>query len=235
MSQERLGWQVPWDKSYILAVDKKTGKEKWRGQRGMSRIAHSTPNIMIVAGKPQLISAAGDVIQGHDPATGERLWSVPSFGEPCVPSIVIGDDLVYSAPGSYKPAIRAARPGRAGQEAKVVWEQPEQMPMLASFVYAKPHLFTIKETGFAMCLNAETGEIIWKQRLPGSYSASPILAEGRLYFLSDDGQATIIEAGPQFKQIAKNSIDGGKCMASIAVSQGRLFIRSEKALYCIGR
>lgn len=235
MTNERLGWQLPWDKSYILALDKKAGKEKWRGQRGMSRIGHSTPNIMTVDGKPQLVSAAGDVIQGHDPATGQRLWSVPNFGEPCVPSIVIGDDLVYSAPGSMKPAIRAARPGHAGREASVAWEQPEQMPMLASFVYAKPHLFTVKETGFAMCLNAETGQIIWKQRMPGKYSASPILAEGRLYLLSDAGECTIIEAGPEFKQIATNSIGEAKCQASISVSQGRLLIRSENALYCIGK
>ena len=236
MTNERLGWQIPWDKAYILALDKKTGKEKWRGLRGMSRIAHSTPNIMIVDGKPQLISAAGDVIQGHDPANGQRLWSVRSFGEPCVPSIVIGDDLVYSAPGAGAPAIRAARPGHAGREAAIVWEQTEQMPMLSSFVYAKPHLFTVKETGFAMCLDAQTGKIVWKQRLPGKYSASPILAEGRLYILSDSGECTIIEAGPEFKEIAKNTLgEDIKCQASIAVSQGRLFIRTDNALYCIGK
>lgn len=235
MSNERLGWQLAWDKSYILALDKKTGKERWRGPRGMSRIGHSTPNIMMVDGKPQLVSAAGDVIQGHDPATGQRLWSVRSFGEPCVPAIVIGDDLVYSAPGAGAPAIRAARPGHAGREAQVVWEQKEQMPMLASFVYARPHLFTIKETGFAMCLNAQTGEIVWKERLPGKYAASPILAEGRLYLLSEEGVCTIIEAGPVYKPVATNSIAETKIQASMAVSQGRLIIRAENALYCIGK
>lgn len=235
MTQERLGWQLPWDKSYILALDKKTGKEKWRGQRGMSRIAHSTPNIMTVDGKPQLISAAGDVIQGHDPVTGQRLWSVPSIGEPCVPAIVIGDDLVYSAPTGSAPLL-AVRPGHAGREAKVAWEQTDQVPMLASFIYAKPHLFTIKETGFAMCLDAQTGQVVWKQRLPGKYSASPILAEGRIYLLSETGECTIIEAGPEFKEIAKNTLgEDIKCQASIAVFQGRLFIRTDNALYCIGK
>lgn len=232
MTQERLGWQLPWDKSYILAVDKKTGKERWRGPRGMSRIAHSTPNIMTVDGKPQLVSAAGDVVQGHDPANGKLLWTVPSMGEPCVPAIVIGDDLVYSAP-TGGAAIRAVRPGHAGREAKIVWEQTDQVPMLPSFIYSKPYLFTIKETGFAMCLNAETGQVIWRQRLNGRFSASPILAEGRLYLLGEDGVCTIIEAGPEYKEIAKNTLGDVKCQASMVVSQGRLFIRTENALYCI--
>jgi outer membrane protein assembly factor BamB len=239
MSQERLGWQLPWDQSYILALDKKTGKERWRGQRGMSRIGHSTPNIMTVDGKPQLISAAGDVVQGYDPATGQRLWSVTSLGEPCVPAIVIGDDLVYSAPGlggPASPAIRAVRPGHAGREAQVVWEQFEQMPMLPSFIYAKPHLFSLKEAGFAMCLDAQTGQIVWKQRLDGRYSASPILAEGRLYLMSDHGECTIIEAGPEFKEIARNSLgENIRIQASIAASQGRLFVRTQDALYSIGK
>lgn len=229
----RVGWQKPWDKSFVLAVDKTTGKARWRAMRGISRIGHITPNIMNVGGTAQLISAAGDVIQGFEPATGRLLWTVANPGEGVVPSIVIGEGLIFTASGFGSPAIRATRPGGPGQEAKIVWEQKEQVPMMSSYIYADGRLYTIKETGIAMCLEAATGNIIWKERIGGTHSASPILAEGRIYFLSDQGESVIIEAGPQFRTVATSTI-GERCQASFAVSDGRLFIRSEKNLYCIG-
>ena len=230
----RVGWQIPWDRSFVLAVDKRTGRERWRAMRGRSRIGHITPNIMTVGGKPQLISAAGDVIQGFEPASGRLLWTVANPGEGVVPSIVIGDGLIFTASGFGAPAIRATRPAEGDTPAQVVWEVKQQVPMMSSFIYSDGRLFTIKETGIAMCLDARTGKIIWTERIGGTHSASPILAEGRIYFLSEEGESVIIEAADQFRVVATNTI-GERCRASYAVSGGRLFIRSEKNLYCIGK
>jgi outer membrane protein assembly factor BamB len=230
-----VGWHTPWEEAVILACDKATGKVRWRAKRGPSRIAHVTPRVLREGGRAILVSGAGDVVQGFDLASGERLWSAASPGEGVVPSIVLGDGLAFTASGFGSPTIRAVRTGGTGDVTKthIAWEQSKDVPMIPSMLYVKPWLFTITEGGAARCLKAETGEQVWRERLGGNYSASPIGAEGRIYFLSEKGETTVVEAGPEFKVLARNTIDE-KCCASPAVSAGRLFLRSEKHLWCIG-
>lgn len=232
---KKVGWQKPWDKSVILAFDRKSGKVRWKGQRGLSRIAHVTPNFLRQNGEDQLISAAGDVIQGFNPANGERVWWVRSQGEGVVPSVVIGDGLIFTASGFEKPTIRAVRTGGKGDvtQTHIAWEQTRNVPSVPSFVYVKPYLFTVTDAGIAACLKADTGEVVWQERIGGTHAASPVYADGKIYFLSMEGESAIIEAKPEFKLLARNSIEE-YCQASPAVSQGQLFIRTEKALYCIG-
>jgi outer membrane protein assembly factor BamB len=232
---ELVGFQKPWDQSFLVALDKNTGSLVWRGSRGFSRIGHVTPNVVRHGGRDVLLSGAGDVIQGFDLATGERLWTARSQGEGVVPSVVIGDGLVYTASGFEKPTVRAVRLGGQGDvtETHMAWEQTRAVPMMPSFLYVAPHLFTINESGIALCLDAETGEVLGRRRLGGNYSASPIYAEGRIYFHSEEGETTIVEATPEMPTIATNSIPE-HTQASMAVSDGRIFLRTEKALYCIG-
>ena len=106
------------------------------------------------------------------------------------------------------------------------------MPTQPSPIYVKPHLYAITDGGIATCYNPTNGEIIWQERVGGNFSASPVYADGKIYFLSEAGETTVIEAGPQFKILAKNPL-GEKCQASMAVSGKRLFIRSDKNLFCI--
>jgi len=96
LPDKHVGWQEPWEKAFILALDKNNGKELWKGKRGLSRIAHATPIVIRYQGKPQLISCAGDVVQGFEPQTGKRIWTVKSSGEGVVPSPVSGENLVFS-------------------------------------------------------------------------------------------------------------------------------------------
>lgn len=233
---KKVGWQKPWDKSFILALDKKTGKVRWKGQRGLSRIGHVTPNILRENGRDQLISGAGDVIQGFNPNTGERIWWVRSQGEGVVPSVVIGDGLIFTASGFEKPTIRTVRTGGKGEvtQTHLAWEQTKNVPSVPSFVYVKPYLFVVTDGGVVACLKAETGDLVWQERIGGTHAASPIYAGGKIYFLSMEGESVIIEAKPEFKLVARNSINE-YCQASLAASQGQLFIRSEKNLYCIGK
>ena len=235
---KKLGWQKPWDQSYIVALDTGSGKERWKAKRGLSRIAHMVPAIWTTPeGRAELISESGDVVQGFDLATGQRRWTSEVIGEGKVPSVVLGDGLVFTSGGwGGKETIKAFRLG-AGEgdlkEANLVWEQKKGMPKVPSMLYVNPYLYAITDGGIATCMKGETGEIVWQERVGGNYSASPVWAEGHIYFLSDDGKTTIVNAGPEFKVIAENGIDG-KLQASMAVSQGNLYIRTEKQLYCIG-
>jgi outer membrane protein assembly factor BamB len=232
----RVGWQVPWDKAVILALDKSTGKTRWRGTRGSSRIAHVVPQVANVDGQEQLVSGAGNVVQGFNLKTGEQLWTVSSEGEGVVPSIVVGDGLAFSASGFGNPTIRAVRLGGRGDLTRthIAWESKDDVPMVPSMLYVSPHLYAVTESGVAKCLKAATGETLWRERLGGKVSASPVWADGKIYFLGENGKTTVIEEGPQFKVVAENEL-GEKSCASAAISRGNLFIRTEKALYCIGR
>jgi outer membrane protein assembly factor BamB len=231
---KRVGWQLPWDQSHLLAFDIKTGKVRWKAQRGLSRIGHVTPNIFSRGGKETLISGAGDVVQGFDLADGKRLWSVYSQGEGVVPSIVVGKDLIYSASGFEKPTIRAVRPPIGVEEPAIAWEQKKGVPMVPSMLYTGDYLFAITEGGVASCLNPTDGELLWQERVGGNHAASPVWIDGRIYFTSEEGETTVIEAGPEFKILARSPLRE-KTQASMAVSNQRLYIRTANNLYCIAQ
>ena len=226
--EEKLGWKVPWDGAAIRALRKETGEVAWEAKRGLSRLAHVTPNLMQVDGRAQLISAAGDAIQGFDLQTGKRLWSVYAQGEGVVPSIVVGGGLAYSISGFEATAIRAVAPG-----GKVVWEQTRSASHIPSMIYDAGLLYNIHENGVATCMDAGTGEVIWQERVGGQHWASPVLAAGRIHFLSEEGETTVIQAGRDYKELARNRLDE-HTQASMAVSGGRLYIRTANHLWAIG-
>jgi len=231
-----VGWQTPWDKAVILAVDKNTGKTRWRGSRGGSQIAHVTPQIAGVDGRDQLVSGAGGVVQGFDPKSGERLWTVSSPGEGVVPSVVVGDSMAFTASGFGEETILAVRLGGSGDvtQTHVAWRVKEDVPHVPSMLYVSPRLYSITETGVISCRRGTTGELLWRERMGGKHSASPVWADGKVYFLAEKGKMTVIEDGPAFKVVAQNEL-GETCCASPAVSQGNIFLRTERALYCIGQ
>jgi outer membrane protein assembly factor BamB len=234
--EEKLGWQIPWDKAFIAALDVKSGKRVWTAKRGMSRIAHVSPIVAKIDGKDILISGAGDRMQGFNLKNGELLWSVYAQGEGVTPSPVVGDGLLFTSSGFEKTTLRAIKLAKARgdvTESHVAWEQKKGVPTQPSPIFVKPYLYAITDGGIATCYQPESGDIVWQERVGGNHSASPIHASGRIYFLSEGGEATVIAAGAEFKVLAKNSL-GEKCQASMAASDGRLFVRTEKNLYCIG-
>jgi outer membrane protein assembly factor BamB len=232
-----LGWQRPWDQAFIIALDTRTGQERWKAHRGLSRIAHGVPTIWSAPdGHPELVSEAGDVVQGFDPRNGQRLWTSQVIGEGKVPSTVVGGRLVYTAGGwGGRESIKAFKIGGQGELGtnNLVWEQKGIMPKVPSMLHLEGRLFAVTDNGTATCFKADTGEILWKERLGGNFSASPVTAGGRVYFTSDNGETTVVEAAPQFPVLAKNAI-GEKVQASLAISHGQIFIRTEKHLFAIG-
>jgi outer membrane protein assembly factor BamB len=234
--EKRLGWQIPWDRSFLVALDARTGKVRWKTGRGMSRIGHTTPNIDRQGSRPIVISSAGDVVQGFDARTGEKLWWIASKGEGVVPSPVLGGGMAFTASGFEKPTTRAVRLGGAGDvtATHIAWEQTKSVSMIPSFVYVSPWLFSVTTNGIACCVDGRTGEIVWQSRVSGDHSASPVYAGGHIYFLSEQGETTVVKAGPAFELVARNPLNE-TVQASMAVSQGRFFIRTDRNLYCIGR
>ena len=236
-----LGFQQPWDKGYLLALDKNTGKERWRGMRGMSRLAHATPIVMQINSKDQIISPAGDVIQGFDPINGKLIWTVINKGEPCVPSPVIGDGLIYSTPSSTDPILAVRADGQGDcTETHIVWQQKRNAPMISSFLYVKPCLYTCTDnSGVISCLDAATGEFFWELRLrSGALNPSPLYADGKIYVLSERGTTTVLQPSDDPKKtaeiIATNELNE-LCRASIAVAGKQLIIRTANRLWCVGK
>jgi outer membrane protein assembly factor BamB len=226
-----LGWQTPWDRSFIIALDARTGRQRWKASRGLSRIAHVTPIVARLGARDVLVSPAGDVVQAFDLTTGARLWSVQSTGEGVVPSPVVAGGLVVTVSGFGAPAIRAVRLGEAPA---VAWEQTKGVPMLASPAVSDGFVFVVSDAGVLSALDQATGAQVWQQRLEGVFSASPVVADGKLYLLNEACETFVVAPGGSYALLSRNPLEG-RCQASMAVSGGVLFIRSDAALYAIGQ
>ena len=235
----RLGWQLPWDKSYLLALDKNTGQERWKGMRESSRISHSTPAVIQVDGKDQILSAAGDVVQGFEPATGKLIWTAKSDGEPAVPSPAIGEGMVFMATSPSSPIIAVKTDGKGDvTETHIAWEQRRNIPMTGSFLYVKPCLYVPGDNNTFAALDPATGNVLWTRRFEGKMDSSPIYADGKIYVTTNIGTTTVLKLNADPKQaaeeVAVNEI-GESVQATLAVAGKQLFLRTEKELWCIGK
>jgi outer membrane protein assembly factor BamB len=232
--ETQVGWKIPWDKAVVLSLDAESGSVRWKGQRGPSRVGHVTP--ILVNDGSQLISAGGDRVQGFDPTTGKRIWSIYSQGEGVTPSPVVGDGLIYTSSGFEAPTLRAIRLGGKGDVTKthIAWEQKRGVAALSSLLYVKPYLYSISRDNILHCIEASSGKIVWLERLSGVHWASPVYADGRIYILSEEGVTIVLRPGAKYDEVAQNDI-GDTCLASMAVSQGNFYIRSAQHLYCIGK
>lgn len=226
------------DAAFVVALDQETGKTRWKTDRRQPwEQAYSTPLVIRVGGRDQLVSAGAYRAAAYDPASGREIWRVSyADGFSNVPRPVYGHGLVYIATGFQQPALIAVRADGAGDVTRthIAWTLRRAAPYTPSPLLVGDELYVVSDIGIATCLDARTGETHWQQRLGGNYSASPVSADGRIYFLSEEGVATVIAPGRVFRKIATNELDGAT-LASIAVSGGSLFIRSNTHLYRIGQ
>ncbi|MDR0327091.1 MAG: PQQ-binding-like beta-propeller repeat protein [Planctomycetaceae bacterium] len=235
-----LGWNMPWDKSYLLALDKNTGKERWHTLRGMSRISHSTPVVIDVNGKTQIVSMAGDVVQGFDPANGELIWTVRSEGEPAVTTPAIGEGMVFATTTNVSPITGIKTDGKGDcTDTHVLWRQSRNVPMTASLLYVKPCVYAAPESGTFSAFDAATGEFLWQDRIEGRLDSSPIYADGKIYVTSHVGITKVYKPNDDPKKraeiVAVNDIGETTVQATLAVAGKQLFLRTEKELWCIGK
>ena len=239
------------DRQYIVALDKATGETVWETERtvdfqdidpktgkvlrvGDYRKAFSTPVIANVAGKPILISLGSMALYGYDPATGRELWRIDATGShsgACRP--VVGHGLVFCPMGS-NGELWAVRPDGSGvlTQHHIAWKYKRAVPRRPSILLVDDLLYMVDDNGVAACVESKTGDEVWRKRLGGNYSSSPIAAGGRIYFFNQDGKATIIEAARDFKVLATNELEDG-FMASPAVSGNALYLRTRSHLYRI--
>jgi outer membrane protein assembly factor BamB len=227
--------------SYLVAHDLRDGHVKWKTARATKADAeecdsYTTPLVLPIAGRMQLVVMGGNQLDGYDPATGEQLWFLPGLvGGRTVTSPTAAGDLIFATRGMKMPLV-AVRPGGRGELSRkaIVWDYDQGTPDSCSPVVWGDLLFTVSDDGIARCLNAATGVLKWKERLKGDYKASPIAAGGRIYFLNTTGLCTVVSASGRFDKLTENQLDD-ETIASPAISDGRLFVRGKKNLYCIGR
>ena len=233
------------DPSYVMRLDKKTGKTIWRIERPTqaqreSPDSYATPALLRNGNTLELVVLGGDCVTGHDLATGKELWRGNGLNPEnnpfhrIVASPVAVDGIVY-APTRVRP-LTAFRGGGRGDitETHRLWTF-NNGPDVPSPVTDGTYFYSVTDNGVMWCLDAKTGkEIYGRQRLrSGTYSSSPVLADGKIYISNEDGLTTVIRAGPQFEVLAENEL-GDYCLSSPAISDGQIFIRTSKFLYCVG-
>ena len=225
------------DAAYIVAIDGRTGKERWKTWRRQPwSQAYATPLLIRVNEIDQLISPAAFHAASYDPATGKEIWRVTyPDGFSNVPRPVHAHGLVFIATGFQQPSLLAIKPDGRGDVTRshVAWQLARGVPHTSSPIAAGDHLYMVSDAGIATCVDARTGAVVWQHRIGGGYSASPVLVGGLLYFSSEDGVTTVIRPGPAYQETAVNRLDA-PILASMAVSDRSLFIRTATHLYRIG-
>ena len=224
------------DDAFVIALDKKTGKQRWRTwRRSPWDQAYTTPLTIRVGGRDQIVSVGAFRAAAYDPATGKEIWRVSyADGFSNVPRPVFGHGLVYIATGFQQPTIIAVRADGTGDVTKthIAWTLTRGAPFTPSPLLVDDLLYVINDGGILSAVDAKTGAVRWLQRLPGNYSASPIYADGRLYFQSEEGVTSVIAPGPEFKLIARSQL-GESTLASTAVAARSFLMRGERHLYRI--
>lgn len=234
------------DPSYVMRIDKKTGKTLWKVDRPTAAImespdSYTTPALLRYGKATEIVITGGDVVTGHDPATGKELWRANGLNPENAPmyrivaSPIVFNDLIY-APTRVKPLLVFKAGGRGDiTTSHLVWST-NNGPDVPTPVTDGKYFYIVNDRGIMWCLDAKTGaEIYGQQRIkPGTYSGSPVLADDKIYVTNEEGLTTVVKAGPKFEVLAENPLND-YCLSSPAISDGQIFIRTATNLYAIGK
>lgn len=220
--------------SYLLAVDKRTGKERWKVDRGKGRSSYSTPLVVESGSGAELVVNSSERIDAYDPQTGAFLWHAGGANRFPIPSPVVHEGVIYASRGYRSGPYLAIRPGGRGDVSSthVVWNIPTGAPYVSSIVHYQGLIYMATDNGILTIADAADGSKIWQGRIGGVFSASPVAGDGKVYLLSENGETIVLRAGRTADIIARNTI-GERTLASMAISNGRLFIRTDENVVCI--
>jgi len=223
---------------FVVALHRDTGKILWKTPRettAKKTFSFSTPLLITVDGKKQVISPGSGAVCAFDPAEGTELWRA-RYGEgySVIPRPVFGHGLLFVSSGYDRPVAMAVRPGGKGDvtETHVAWSLTKGAPNTPSMLLAGDELFMVSDGGIGSCLDARTGKTHWQERLGGNYSASPILADGRIYFLNEEGTTVVVKASKEFVKLAENPL-GERALSTPAAGDGCLYLRTQGNLFKI--
>ncbi len=225
-------------RSYLVAHDKRTGRERWfvkreTGAAGEPADAYTTPVRCRLGGREAVVVLGGNVLDAYDPATGRLLWRCDAFkGNRVISGPTVAGGTVYAVEGMRGP-LYAVRPSQDGTEARVLWKYTGLTPDAASPVVANGLVFLAANNGTAVCVDAENGRPVWKQRLAGAFRATPLVAGDRVYFFGKDGKAAVVRAAREFQVLSRPDL-GEQVLGPPAAAGGQLFIRTRGHLYRIG-
>ena len=223
---------------FVVALDKRTGGVAWRVDRRSTfprTFSFATASLIEFAGRRQIISPASGFIAAYDPVDGHELWRVRHEGWSVIPKPVFAHGLVFCGTGYEAPTTVAIRPDGTGDvtDSHVAWTLRRGAPNTPSFLAIGDELYLLADSGVLSCLDARTGKSHYQERACGQSSASPVFADGRIYLLDEQGLGVVIAPGKEFRKLAENPL-GERTLASYAVTDGALFIRSEESLFRIG-
>ncbi len=222
--------------AYILALDRQTGRERWKADRGPALRSYSTP--LIVAGSEgnELVVNSYAGLDGYDPLTGQWLWHADGHNEYPVAAATYDDDgMVYTSRGHRAGPYMALRLGGRGvvDESHVAWRVPTGAPYISSLLYYEGLVYMANGNGIVTAVDADTGRRVWQDRVGGIFSASPAAGDGKVYLFSETGETVVLQAGRELEILQRNDL-GERVVSSPAVSDGRLFIRTDEALLAVG-
>jgi outer membrane protein assembly factor BamB len=234
------------DPSYVMRIDTKTGKTLWKVDRPTSAIrespdSYTTPALLRYGKTTEIVITGGDCVTGHDPATGKELWRANGLNPDndgsyrIVASPIIFDNIIY-APTRIRPLLALKAGGRGDITSSHVLWSTANGPDVPTPVTDGKYFYVVNDRGVMFCLDAKTGaEVYAQQRIKsGTYSGSPVLADGKIYVTNEDGLTTVVAAGPKFEVLAENPLNE-YVLSSPAISDGQIFIRTAQHLYAIGK
>jgi outer membrane protein assembly factor BamB len=220
----------------LVALNKKTGKQEWK-TRGTGSCWGSPALVDVPGGKPELVMSLPNTMHGYDPETGKELWKCDGIQEFYLcPTVVSHDGIAYVIGARAQKAI-AVKAGGTGDVSKtnLLWSKSVGSNVVSPAVF-NDHVYWVNENGMAYCLKAKNGEKVYAERLKGGAYAAVVIADGKIYAVTQKGGTFVLAVGEKFEQLANNKLsDDSTFNASPAISQGQLFLRSDKALYCIGK
>jgi outer membrane protein assembly factor BamB len=220
--------------SYLLGLAARTGEVRWKADREGGVISYSTPLVATAGSALELIVNSSQGLSGHDPATGEMLWQIEEANSYPIPVSVEHEGIVYASRGYRSGPYLALRPGGRGDvaDSHVVWRVGTGAPYVSSILYYEGLIYMVGDVGVITVADAETGERVWQERVGGVFSASPVAGDGKVYLLSEGGETVVLAAGRSPRILARNKLTARQ-LASPAIAEGLLFIRSDDVLFAI--
>jgi outer membrane protein assembly factor BamB len=221
--------------AYLLALDKRTGQQRWKVDRGRGRVSHSTPVVVRGPKGDELIVNSSERIDAFDPSTGELLWHAGSERQTPIPSAVFQNGTIYMSRGYRNSDVLAIRTGGKGDvtASHIEWRIPNGASYAPSILQYGGLIYMSNEVGVVTCADAATGRRVWQKRLSGIFFASPLGADGKVYMVSETGETFVLRVGREPEVLATNDL-GERFLASPAVSGGKIFLRSDGNLFAVG-